>query len=278
MTKSRAGGLVLLEPGTGGGQDQLQHPGGGRFEKIDLEAEHRVLVGVMGEAALDCRQELAALVPDHLTDGGLQSHPQPVYGVALLVEELRRLGRAADGDGLQSVGIGVLQGLHQQRDQARGGRGGVVGHKPAAQEGLCLAPAGETARRGGQGCQGLLQQPGTAGVPAGGGELAGEIVPGQVEVPALLEVLVVSGVGDKNHAAVPAAQDVLPQHAVEKEAPLLPAHPELPAVVVVAQLGGGETWAVVARVRNASDRSCRPCQRPPWSTSSPSLARLSGER
>ena len=40
--------------------------------------------------------------------------------------------------------------------------------------------------------------------------------------------------GDQKDAAVPETQNVLPQHAVEQEAVLLPAHPDLPAVVVVA--------------------------------------------
>ena len=230
------GRLVLGEAGALGRQDQLENAGGGRLQEVDLDAEDGVFLVVVGEAALDGHQEGIAAEEQALADGGLQADGQVIHRVALFVKELRCLGGAAQGDSLQSGGVAVLHGLEQQRHQAGGGGVGVGGHEPAAQERLGLAAAGQAARRGPEVFQRLLKRPGPGAVPGQGvGEIGVEKLPGQREVAALLVALVVSGVGHQENPAALQAQDVLPQHPVEEEALLLPAHPDLPAVVIVAQ-------------------------------------------
>ena len=97
-----AGGLVLGEPGALGRQDQLENAGGGRLQEVDLDAEDGVFLVVVGEAALDGHQEGIAAEEQALADGGLQADGQVIDRVALFVKKLRRLGGAAQGDGLPS--------------------------------------------------------------------------------------------------------------------------------------------------------------------------------
>ena len=133
-----------------------------------------------------------------------------------------------------------MEGLEDHWQQAHGGGSGVARVKAPVQEGR-----GGAVQRSHrpvvvrQGRRVLRQaEAGAVVLRDGIGEGPAEVAADDLEVPALLEVGVRPGVGDHQDAAVPEAQDILPQHAIEEEGVVPAAHPDLVAIVKIPKLRG----------------------------------------